>query len=309
MGRACNIQQSTRPREKKGTRAIVIDPNRELLDRATSEVYKETAEGELKIHLFEPETASPDSGRAVMLCFFGSFWDQGAISQFAPHCTYFASRGMLTGLVEYRVKSKHGTTPLEAISDARSAFRWIRLHTQELRIDPKKVGGAGASGGAYSVFSSAILKGDVIDEKDEDSSIPGAPDFQIGFSPILDISSKGAGLDRFPDAKSAKALSPLHHVGRGLPPSMIFHGTHDRVVPFESSRRFMKKALRKKNVCELVPFEGQEHSFFNLNVDFDLYGTTLKEADRFLTEQGFLSPVPPEEKHRESNSEEDLIEA
>ena len=52
VGRACNIQQSTRPREKKGTRAIVIDPNRELLDRATSEVYKETAEGELKIHLF-----------------------------------------------------------------------------------------------------------------------------------------------------------------------------------------------------------------------------------------------------------------
>ena len=57
---------------------------------------------------------------------------------------------------------------------------------------------------------------------------------------------------------------------------MIGVGTHLKVPG-----RFMKKALRKKNVCELVPFEGQEHSFFNLNVDFDLYGTTLKEADRF----------------------------
>ena len=89
---------------------------------------------------------------------------------------------------------------------------------------------------------------------------------------------------------------------------MILHGTHDRVVPFESSRRFAKKALRKKNVCELVPFEGQEHSFFNLNVNFDLYGTTLKETDRFLTDQGFLSPVPSDEEHREPNSESDLTE-
>ena len=195
MGRACNIQQSTRPREKKGTRAIVIDPNRELLDRATSEVYKETAEGRAQNPSFlNPRRHLPTPGRAVMLCFFGSFWGPGEQSLSSRLTAPTSHHGECSrGLVEYRVKSKHGTTPLEAISDARSAFRWIRLHTQELRIDPKKVGGAGASGGAYSVFSSAILKGDVIDEKDEDSSIPGAPDFQIGFSPILDISSKGAG--------------------------------------------------------------------------------------------------------------------
>jgi hypothetical protein len=41
--------------------------------------------------------------------------------QFAPHCVYFASRGMMTMAFDYRVAARHQAGPLEAIADARSA--------------------------------------------------------------------------------------------------------------------------------------------------------------------------------------------
>lgn len=273
----------------------MIDPNRELLDRAQTETYKETAEGELSVHLFAPASDGGTSGKAAMLFFFGSLWDQGTNTQFAPHCTYFAARGILTGIVDYRISNTHGTTPLDAVSDARSAFRWLRSRADDLGINPRKIVGAGASGGAHIVFCSSMTpEPDCGNAQAENTSISGAPDCHIGFSPVLDTSPKGVGFDRFPDAKAARALNPLTHIARGLPPSLIFHGTRDRVVPFEGSRRFAKKMQRKKNICELITFEGQDHSFFNCNVNLELYSASLKACDRFLVEQELIAPTPEE---------------
>ena len=42
----------------------------------------------------------------------------------------------------------------------------------------------------------------------------------------------------------------------------------------------------RKAVCELVEFQGVDHSFFNFNVDSDLFELTMKNTDRFLEENG-----------------------
>ncbi|WP_075089187.1 alpha/beta hydrolase family protein [Verrucomicrobium spinosum] len=73
---------------------------------------------------------------------------------------------------------------------------------------------------------------------------------------------------------------------------MIFHGTHDRVVPFEISEEFVRKMKKKKNVCELMVYEGQGHGFFNFNVSFDLYQGTLNALDDFLVTQAFIEHDP-----------------
>jgi acetyl esterase len=73
---------------------------------------------------------------------------------------------------------------------------------------------------------------------------------------------------------------------------VMFHGTADRVVPFDTSVEFAKKMKKKKNQCELVVYEGQGHGFFNFNVSFDLYQGTLNVMDDFLVSQGFIEPNP-----------------
>ena len=64
------------------------------------------------------------------------------------------------------------------------------------------------------------------------------------------------------------------------------------MLPYETSEYFAKKMKKKKNVAELLLFEGQGHGFFNLNVSFDLYQSTLMSIDDFLVVNAFLEADP-----------------
>ena len=59
--------------------------------------------------------------------FFGGAWAQGMVTQFTPQARHFAERGMVAIVADYRVFRRHGTTAFEAMADARSAIRWVRV--------------------------------------------------------------------------------------------------------------------------------------------------------------------------------------
>jgi acetyl esterase len=273
------------------TRTPPIDRNRELLKTAREETYKSVGDVNLSVYIWEPEPAkAPPYPKSVAAFFFSSGWDHGQVAQFAPHCVYFASRGMMTMAFDYRVSSRHKTGPLEAIADAKSAMRWIRLNAVELGINPGKVVGVGGSGGAHAIASAAMLSG-FDDPGDLQGSSP-APNALVLFNPVLDTSKKGFGHDRFPDAGKAKEANLIRAIKPGLPPMLVMHGTGDRVVPFAGTSEFAKKATKKKNFCRLMEFEGQGHGFFNFNLSFEKYEVTLMAMDEFFVELGFLEPDP-----------------
>jgi acetyl esterase len=226
-----------------------------------------------------------------MACFFSSGWDHGQVSQFAPHCVYFASRGMITVAFEYRVQQKHGTGPLEAIEDVRDAMLWLRMNAEPLGINPNQIVALGGSGGAHAIASIAMLapplkRGEALPD------IHPQPNALILFNPVLDTSKHGFGLERFPDAASAKQHNLIRAIRKELPPSLLLHGTADRVVPFVGSYDFARKARRKKNICRLIEFEGAGHGFFNFNVSFERYEASLMAIDEFLIELGILVADP-----------------
>src|SRR5262245_52604815 len=97
-----------------------IDRNRELLKTARSETYKTVGGADLNVYIWEPESEkAPSYPKSAIAFFFSSGWDNGQVSQFAPHCVYFASRGMTAMAFDYRVSARHNTSPLEAMADAR----------------------------------------------------------------------------------------------------------------------------------------------------------------------------------------------
>lgn len=274
-------------------KSLPIDRNRELLKTAREEIYKSVGGVDLPVYIWGPDPAkSPPYPKSVAAFFFGSGWDHGQVSQFAPHCVYFASRGMVTLAFDYRLSSKHGTGPHEAMADARSAMRWIRLNAVEMGINPGKVVGIGGSGGAHAIASAALLDGNNYDERGEDCSINPAPNALVLFNPVMDTSKAGFGLDRFPSPGDAKAANLIRAIRPGFPPMLIMHGTADRVVPAGGSYEFAKKSSKKKNFCRLVEFEGQGHGFFNFNLSFEMYEATLLAMDEFLVELGFIEPDP-----------------
>ncbi|MFN0125677.1 MAG: alpha/beta hydrolase [Verrucomicrobiales bacterium] len=278
-----------------------MDRNRALLAQANGYVYKEVGGHELAAWVFTPPDHSAASAAPVVLFFFSSAWESGLVSQFAPHCLHFAHRGMVAITVEYRTASAHGAGPLQAMADARSAVRWVRRHATELGIDPAKVIGAGGSAGAHAILTAAMLREKEYDEPSDPSDQSCVPDALILFDPVVDVGDPRPGgkfgPNRFPSAHAARQASPLRRVRGKLPPMLLLHGTADRLLPFETTRSFVRRMRRwfRRNDCRLVPFEGCGHSFFNFNVDPRFFEATLQAADQFLVDRGFLKPPEPTE--------------
>ncbi len=269
-----------------------VDRNQALLEQAESYVYKPIEDGaDLSAHVFYPAggdaTENPAPG---VLFFYSSQWDVGQIGQFAPHALYFASRSAVSILFEYRTRSSHGTGPIETMADIRTAIRWVRYNQEHLGVDPVKVIAVGAAAAAHGIAAAAMLDAVAFDDNEGEAQLSCSPDAMVLFSPILDVSKKGCGLDRFESPQVARQYDPCRHIQKKLPPMILFQGSGDRVVPPAGIAKFAKVMARKKNICRLEMFQGKGHSFFNFNVDVVSYEASISMADQFLVEQGFLEP-------------------
>ena len=257
-----------------------------LMNEASTLVFKETSTGKLRAHLFSPPGCRGKDRRTAVVFFSAGLWNNVVISQFAPNCLHFRQRGALSVIFEYRELSKQGMTPVEAIADARSALRWLRLNHDTLGIDPERIVASGASGGGHLCLCAAMLDG--YDEPGNPEDVSCVPDALALFSPVVDTTKKGVGFEAFRDPKEAKLTSPNQNVRKGLPPSVIFQGLDDRVVSPDSVIRFVKSMRRKKNLCQVYTYPGAGHSFFNFNVSMPNFESTLNVMDRFLVDLGFL---------------------
>ena len=172
-------------------------------------------------------------------------------------------------------------------SDAKSAIRWVRVHASELGIDPARIAAGGGSAGGHIALAAAVLDG--FDDPNEDRRVSSKPNALVLFNPAVDTTSVAA---RFGDL--GRDGSPIHHLGPGLPPTIILHGKADTTVPYTDVERYCAETTKLGNQCQLVGYEGATHGFFNPpNADAKWYRETLLEADRFLTRIGYLKgPVP-----------------
>jgi acetyl esterase len=258
-------------------------------DRLTT--YK-TANGlELKLHVFEPMGLQPSDRRPAIVFFFGGGWNSGEAKQFYQQARALADQGMVAFAADYRVKSRNQTTPFECVLDGKSAIRWVRQHAAALGVDPERIAAAGGSAGGHVAASAGLGLGG--EEPAENAKISSVPNALILFNPVLDTTEQGYGAKNFkPDQQTA--LSPSHHVRKGLPPTIIFHGTADTTVPFENAERFTRLMTAAGNPCTLVPFEGKGHGFFNGKLsrpssDGVDYNLTVLRTIEFLTVRGYIA--------------------
>lgn len=260
--------------------------DREILKDASTYVYEQRPEGDVLAHLFLP--AKNEGGpRPVVVFFHGGFWDTSTPTQFVPHCLHFASRGAVAVTAETRTLAKHGTGPLEAVEDARDLIRWLRCNAETFNLDPTKITIGGAGGGAYLALLATMPKPKDLPPVDGFDCFPQA---LILFSTLVNTTVKGAAMERFPDAKTAKRLSPTRLIRRKLPPMIFFHGKSDRITPFDEVEKFRRRMRWRGNSCEIIDFERADHSFFNFNVSHKNFELTIGAADRFLVGHGLLPP-------------------
>lgn len=243
--------------------------------------YKKIGNVELQLHIFNPEGHKASDRKPAIVFFFGGGWSGGTPSQFYPQCDYLAKRGMVAISAEYRVKSRNGTSPLECVKDGNSAVRWVRSHADKLGIDPSKLAAGGGSAGGHVAAATGTTKG--ILEKGEDVSVSSKPDALVLFNPVYDNGPKGYGHSRVKDYW--KQISPMHNLDKETPPTIVFLGTKDKLIPVATAKKY-RLLMKEAGVrSELFLYKEQAHGFFNTSK----YDETVKEMDRFLVSLGFLA--------------------
>jgi acetyl esterase/lipase len=253
------------------------------------ETYRKVAETELKIWIFESKEKAAKPRPAIVF-FFGGGWTSGTPSQFVPQSKYLAERGMVAIVADYRVSSRNKAKPIDCVSDAKACVRYIRTNAVRLGIDPDRIAAGGGSAGGHLAAATATLPG--LEAAGEDLKVSSVPNALVLFNPALVLAPiPGLMLEGFL-ANSTKerfgcepeAFSPAHHVKKGVPPTIIFHGKADSTVPYSSAAEFSDRMNKAGNRCQLVGFEGEGHGFFNNKKMKE----TLDQTDAFFVSLGYL---------------------
>lgn len=243
--------------------------------------YKSTEQTDLNLFIYNPVDFDKSQTYNCIVFFHGGGWNSGDYKQFERQSIYFASRGMVAISVEYRIRNKHGTSPIEAMEDAKSAIRFIRSNAKLLSIDPNRIAAAGGSAGGHLAAAAGNI--DLFDNSREDLTISSKPNLLILYNPVLHYVRKWGWIDNPSNA------SPYENLRKGAPPTIILTGTQDKIVPVELIENYKKRMEAVGSRCDVIFYEGAEHAFFNTGQDFI---DTLYESDIFLKSNWYLSGPP-----------------
>ncbi len=259
------------------------------LEGAEKLQYKETPQDKLHLHVFKPKGWKASDSRPGIVFFFGGGWNGGSPTQFESHCRYLASRGMVAMTAEYRVASRHRTTPYDCVADGKSAIRWVRSHADELGVDPERLAAGGGSAGGHVATATSTVPG--LNEEGEDTSVSSVANALVLFNPVYDNGPDG-GWAHSRVKNRYKEISPAHNIRKGMPPAVVFLGTADPLIPVSTAKRFQKKMKDVGSRSELFLYEGQPHGFFNAGKSYESFINTVTESDKFLTSLGWLKGKP-----------------
>jgi acetyl esterase/lipase len=232
-------------------------------------VYLTRESGPLKADIFQPTGEGPFPG---VLCVHGGAWISGNKAQLSTIARRLAAEGYTAVSINYRLAPRH-KFPAQ-IADCREALQWMRKNAGKYKIDPERIAAWGYSAGGHLVTLLGVggngLKAVVAG---------GAPcDFRQTplDSPVLAFWLGGTRRE-VPEAY--QSASPAAFVSADDPPTLFYHGQHDRLVKTDQPTA-MAAELKRVGVparLYLVPDAGHVEAF--------LKRAALTEGVKFLKER------------------------
>jgi dienelactone hydrolase len=86
-----------------------------------------------------------------------------------------------------------------------------------------------------------------------------------------------------------RSFSPAHNIAKGAPPTIVFLGEKDQLIPVKVVTDFEEKMKKVGSRCDTHFYPEVGHGFFNKAPH---YQQTLMEADKFLVSLGWLKINP-----------------
>ena len=276
----------------------------------TEVVIKTIGTEKVKIFYIKPACFNPGEKRTAVVWIHGGGWTGGSTESFFLHARYFASRGAVGFCIDYRLVKKNSTTLADCLADCKSAIRYLREHAAELGVDPDKIVVMGDSAGGH--LASCLGTIDGFDDPTDNLKVSAKPNAMVLYNPLSDFTTSifinriigGAALDKKPTPESqiptavqtelAKKLSPIFNVHKNQPPTLLMHGTEDKVILPVQSVQFTDAMKKAGNSCKLILLPNTTHAFVcaNWKATEEVVVSAIREADKFLISLGFLKGEP-----------------
>jgi|GEM_PF-841099 acetyl esterase/lipase len=240
-------------------------------------LYKPAPQEDMYMYLLRPAKKATHPLPAIIY-FTGGGWVGGQVEYQIANAAWFRDQGIIGITADYRVKSRHGTTPLECIEDAKSAVRYVRAHAKELGVNPEKIIVAGGSAGGHIAACTFLDGGDA---KGEDRNISSKPNALVLHNPVL---GEGFGAEFF---SLHPEFSPILNIRYGWPPVIISNGTIDQTTPYACAEKFTRLMKEAGNTCELITVKDADHSC-DWPVTNPNFLPTLRRMTQFLREQKII---------------------
>ncbi|PVD50029.1 alpha/beta hydrolase [Terrimonas sp.] len=266
-------------------------------------VYKiSPGKSELKLDVFLPDTIA-DKNFPLLIIIHGGGWALGdktleTIYYMKKLKQELLNNGIAVASIDYSLVSKdvHLPTPVE---DCKDAIKWLYANATQYNLDTTNFGLWGGSAGGHLALLAAYsgkeqFKGDsllmqypsqvkyVVDnfgptEMNDLLRVDAGKFttfiFKIFFRKIYNVRERLSfaltGYHLKTDKEKLKeinhACSPLYYVSENAVPTLIFHGTKDRVVPYAQSEKLKALLDRDHIENEFVTVAKGDHGFNNIS--------------------------------------------
>lgn len=240
-------------------------------------LYRKTPQADLNLYLLKPKDIS--GPRPAILFFFPGGWRVGKVQTFLPQAEAMRKDGWIAILADYRVAKRHNTEPKDAVEDAVACYEWVLQNAGKLGIDPARFVVAGGSSGGHLAACVGLF------ELKEGRLVPRTerpPSALVLFNPVLDVVKYGGDRTEKIVISDPQSISPVHQLNKGLPATLVLHGTADKIVPVEVAERFAQEAKKMGLDVTLVTYPEKVHGFYNAEKDAEGHAAALRDMKAFL---------------------------
>ena len=203
-------------------------------------VYKQVDSVSLKLDVYKLKTLKTATPALVFI--HGGSWSKGNKSDYLPYLIDYANKGYVTVTISYRLS---GIAPFPAaVQDVKCAVQWIRAHSKEYMINPDKIAVIGGSAGGHLAMMLAYSDNSEFNSECSDSinykvqavvDLYGPADLTTEYARNRGECLHFLGKSYQEDPNVYKVASPRTYISSDDPPTLIFHGTIDSLVPISQS--------------------------------------------------------------------------
>jgi len=206
--------------------------------------------GERKLHLDLYLPKGRKKATPAIIFIHGGAWKGGKRSDMKFYCVKFAEKGYVTATVTYRLT---GESPFPAaVHDVKCAVRWLRVNAIKYKIDPESIVVSGNSAGGHLSMMIGYSDDPSLEGSGGNNGVSssvcavvnfyGPTDLTTDFAKKQGIVEDFMGGKTFDESPNIyKSASPLFHLTKNDPPTLIFHGTIDSTVPIVQADKLAEK--------------------------------------------------------------------